>query len=91
MSIKAVENQRKRPLSGKRKVVDGKHVMTAAELLGVEEAEKATKERKAKKGTGVPRKRGRKAKEESSDESEIEFELSDDESIELLDCIEVEM
>jgi len=54
VSIKAVENQRKRPLSGKRKVVDGKHVMTAAELLGVEEAEKVIKERKAKKGTGAP-------------------------------------
>ena len=50
---KAILQARKRQLSGKRRVIDGKHLMTAAELIGVREAEEVTKQRKApKKGTG---------------------------------------
>ena len=60
--MKAVTHERKRRLSGKRQVIDGKHIITAAELLGVQEAKKVTKARKAKQGSKVPRKRGSKAR-----------------------------
>ena len=44
---KAVLGARKRRLSGKRRVIDGKHLMTAEELIGIREAEEATRKRKA--------------------------------------------
>jgi hypothetical protein len=87
---KAILQARKRNLSGKRQVIDGKHLMTAAELIGVREAQEVTKQRKApKKGTRKGKGKSR-AKKESSDESEAYLEITDDE-VELLDCIEVEM
>ena len=64
--------------------------MTVAELIGVQEAEAVTKQRKApKKGT---RKRNtqRRVKKESSNESEAESYVTDDKEVEILDCIEVE-
>ena len=85
---RAVLQGRKRQLSGKRQAIDGKHLMTGAELIKVREAEAVTKQRKKpKKGT---RKRSTrcKAKEESSDESEADWYLTDDEEVEILDCIE---
>ena len=46
--LKAHVHRRKRQLSGKRQVIDGKHIITTMELKGILEAEKATKERKEK-------------------------------------------
>lgn len=87
---KAVLGGRKRPLSGKRLVIDGKHLMTAAELVGVRAAEEVTKQRKApKKGRRKQTTRS-KAKKESSDESEADPYITDDGEDEILDCIEVE-
>jgi len=89
--LKTVVGARKRRLSGKRRVIEGKHVVTAAEILkDIQEAEIVTRERKAKKGR-AQRKREYKARKESIDESEEEPELSEGEEMEIFDCIEVEM
>ena len=87
---KAVLEGRKRPLSSKRRVIDGKHLMTGAELIGVQGAEEATKQRKAPKKATQKRNTRSKAKKESSDESEADSYITDDGDVELLDCIEVE-
>ena len=88
---KAVLGARKRRLSGKRRVIDGKHLMTAEELIGIREAEEATRKRKAQnKGAGM-RKRRSKARKDSSDDSEVDLNITDDEDVEVLECIEVEM
>ena len=65
--------------------------MTGAELVGVRQAEEVTKQRKVapKKGTGKWKGKS-KAKKESSDESDVYVDITDDE-VEILDCIEVEM
>ena len=87
---KAVLQALKHNLSGKRHVIDGKHLMTGAELIGVEEAEEVTKQRKGQqKGKGKWKGRS-KAKKESSDESEVDSYSTDDEDVTILDCIEVE-
>ena len=50
---KAILQARKCNLSGKRQVIDGKHLMMEAELIGVREAQEVTKQRKsAQKGKG---------------------------------------
>jgi hypothetical protein len=46
--LKAHVHQRKHQLSGKRQVIDGKHIITAAELIGIQKAEKAIRARKEK-------------------------------------------
>ena len=70
----------------KRKVIDGKHILTMPEILGgLKEAEKITKKRKTT-GTKKGRRRASEVVEESSDESEA----SQNESLVILDCIEVE-
>ena len=46
--LKAHVHQRKRQLSGKRQVIDGKHIITMAELIGIQKAEKAIWVRKEK-------------------------------------------
>src|SRR5271163_2288607 len=86
---KPILHARKRPLSGKRRVIDGKHLMTGAELIGVREAEEVTKQRKAPKKSTRKRKGKSKAKKESTDESEAELDSTDDEDGEILDCIVV--
>ena len=44
---------RKCHLSDKRQVIDGKHLMIAAELIGIHEAQEVTKQRKGtQKGKG---------------------------------------
>ena len=84
--LKAAVTKRKTILSGKRKVIDGKYILNTSEILnGITEMEKKTKKRKiaaVKKGKSVTS----KIAEESNDESEI----SQDESLVILDCIEVE-
>lgn len=87
---KAVLQARKHNLSGKRRVIDGKHLMTGAELIGVREAEEVTKQRKAPKKSAGKRKGKSKAKKESTDESEVGLDSTDDEDAEILDCIVVD-
>jgi hypothetical protein len=82
---------RKRNLSGKRRVIDGKHLMTGAELIGVKAAQEVTKQRKALKKGKAKRTGKSKAKKESSDESEGYVDLADDEETEIYDGIEVEV
>jgi DDE superfamily endonuclease/Tc5 transposase DNA-binding domain len=92
--LKAHVHGKKRQLSGKRQVIDGKHHITAAELVGIQEAEKVTRERKEKKGNKALQKRGSQVQNELTDESEEELELSEDEedeAKEIFDCIEVEL
>ena len=87
---KAILQARKRGLSGKRQVIDGKHLMTGAELIGIQEAEEVTKQRKRpQKGKGKQKARP-KAKKESSDESDTDSYITDDEDVAILDCIVVE-
>jgi len=85
MKLKAAVTRRKAILSGKRKVIDGNHILSTLEVLhGVQDAAKNTKE---KKSTGT-KKRKHEALQvvmESSDESEA----IEDESLAILDCIEV--
>src|SRR5947207_8043214 len=79
---KAILQARKRQLSGKRLVIDGKYLMTGAEFIGVREPQAVTEERKVpKKGKG--KRKGRsKARKESSDESEADSYITDDEDVE---------
>ena len=87
----AVIGARKHRLSGKRKSIDGKNVMTAEELVAIRDAEEVTKKWKVTKKGGTQRKRNQTRKE-SSDESEEEISSTGDEvEPELLDCIAVEM
>jgi DNA-binding protein H-NS len=83
--LRAEVTKKKKNLSGKRQVIDRKHVLTQPEILsGIIAAEKNTKKRKtpaAKKG----KREARKVKDESIDESEA----SQDEGLEILDCIVV--
>ena len=73
-------------LSGKRKVIDGKHILITSEILsGLIDAERKTKKRK----TNTAKKSNHKASqvmEEFSDESKS----CQSESLTILDCIEVE-
>ena len=87
---KAVLQCRKNNMSGKRRVIDGKHLMTVVELIGVWEAEEVTKQRKARqKGAGKWKGRS-KAKKESTDDSEEGLDSMSEEDIGILDCIVVE-
>ena len=87
----AVIGARKRRLSGKRKSIDGKHVLSAEELVAIRNAEEVTQQRKAPKRGVTKRKRKRNIRE-SSDESEEDLGITEEEGEpEILDCIEVEM
>ena len=87
---KTVLQNRKRYLSEKRRAIEGKHFMTAEELRKVRESEEMTKQRKApKKGTRKRTTRS-KAQKESSDESEYNSDVVDDEVF-MYECIEVEI
>jgi hypothetical protein len=88
---KVILQGRKSQLSGKWQVINGKHLMTGAELIEVREAEEVTKQRKApKKGTRKQKGRSTALTKESSDESEAYLDITDD-KVEIFDCIEVEM
>ena len=69
---------RKPRLSGKRKIIDGHISITTVEKLnGVKEAEENTPKKRGKRGGS--RRRGRsKAQRESSDESEIDSDDSNE-------------
>jgi vacuolar-type H+-ATPase subunit E/Vma4 len=62
---KALLQARKRNLSGKTRVIDGKYLMTGAELIGVREAEEATKPIRVPKKGARKQKGKSKAKKES--------------------------
>lgn len=86
---KAIPHIRKHHLSDKWRIIDEKHSMMGAELIGIRVEQETTKQRKApKKGTG--KRKGRsKAKKESSDESEAHVDITDDNEVEIFDSIEV--
>ncbi len=84
--LKTAVTKRKTILSGKRKVIDGKHHLTTPEILaGLMDVEKRTKKRKT---TGA--KKGKRAANEVAEKSDDESEASQDELLVILDCIEVE-
>ena len=87
---KAILHARKHQLSGKRQVIDGKHLMMGAELIEVWEAEEAIKQRKKALMKGTQKWKGKPKAKESSDESESSSYITDDEEVEILDCIVVE-
>ena len=72
-------------LSGKRKVVDGKHILTTWEIHdGLIVADKRMKKRKT---TGT--KKGKRGASEVEQESIDVSEASQDEELVILECIEV--
>ena len=84
--LKAVASKRKASLSGKRKAIEGKSLITnAGTLLNIRAVEKATKERGQKRRKVVKKQRCNNQVEQS-DESEVDL----DRDIAILDCIEVE-
>jgi len=87
----AVISARKRRLSGKRKAIDGKHIISAEELIAIQKAEEMTKQKKVPKRRVAGRKQKRNARG-SSNGSEGDIGITDDEGEqEILECIEVEM
>ena len=78
---------RKTILSGKRKVIDGEHILTTSEILHkLQKAEKITKKRKT---TGI--KKGKKWEREVVDELSDESVAGQDESSVIQDCIAVRL
>jgi len=87
----AVIGARKHRLSNKRKSIDGKHVISAEELIAIRDAEQVTKKRKATK-KGVTKRKQTRNMRESSDEPKKDFSITEDQvELEMLDFIEVEM
>jgi hypothetical protein len=60
--LKAHIHGRKRQLSSKRQVINGKHHITRAELMGIQEAEKVTREKKEKQCNKAYRRRDLRCK-----------------------------
>ena len=89
--LQAVVSARKACLSGKRKIIDGESLISTVEikLNGVREAERVTQEKWAKRQK-VSKKCRFKARRESSDESEVESDDSNEDVVETMDCIEVQ-
>jgi len=89
--LKAARGCSGRPLSGKRKAIDGEHLLTRPEILGaVTDSEKVTQSRVQKRKV-MPRKRGPRGKKEVVEESSEESDGTDEELAEMFDCIRVEM
>jgi len=88
---KAVLNNRKHNLSGKRKTIDDKHMTINEELIEVQWAEQMMDQRKEKKKITASSQYRSKMRKESNDVSKEEFDVIEDEEIEILDCIEIEM
>ena len=84
--LKAAVTKRKAILSGKRKSIDGKHILTVPEMLAeIKEAERNTKRRRTNRG-----KKGKRTASQVAENSTEESEASQDEMVVVLDCIEVE-
>ena len=90
MDQTAILHAQKNNMSGKRRVIDGKHLMTAVELIEVRHAEDVTNQRKAWKQGARKRKGRSKDKKESTDESEEELDSMSEADVEIFDCIVVE-
>jgi len=87
----AVIGARKRRLSNKRKSIDGKHVISAEELIAIRNAEQVTKKRKTIK-LGASKRMQTKSTRPSGDGPGKDFSMTGDEvDLEILDNIEVEM
>jgi len=84
--LTAAVTKRRTILSGKRKVVDGKHLLTTLEIDNdLVETEKQAKKRKTAKT-----KKGKNGANDVEQESIDESEVSQDEELVILDCIEVQ-
>jgi len=84
--LQAAVTKRKTILSGKWKVIDGKHILTTENILNsLLGAEKQTKKRKV---TGA--KKGNRSTSDVLEESSDQSEASQSQEVVLLDCIEVE-
>ena len=84
--LKAAVTKRKAILSGKRKSIDGKHILTVPEMLAeIKEVERNTKRRRTNRG-----KKGKRMASQVAEDSTEESEASQDEMVVVLDCIEVE-
>jgi len=78
--------KRTRILSGKRKSIDGKHILTTPEMLAnIKQSEKITKRRRKSRA-----KTGKMMASEDEEDSMEESEASQDEMVIVLDCIEAE-
>lgn len=83
--LKAAVTKRKAFQSGKRQIVDGKHILTTPEVHDPLVAwEKNVKKRKTTRA-----KKGKREASEDDQESIDESEASQDEELRILDCIEV--
>jgi DDE superfamily endonuclease len=83
--LKAAVTRRKAILSGKRQIVDGKHILTTPEVHGdLVEWEKNAKKRKTNRT-----KKDERGESEDEQESIDESEASQNERLPVLDCIEV--
>jgi len=83
--LKAAVTKRKAFQSGKRAIVDGKHILTTPEIHDrLVEWEKSVKKRKI---TGV--KKGKQRRSEVEEEYTGESRSMGDEDLAMLDCIEV--
>lgn len=84
--LKSVVTKRKAILSGKRKSIDGKHILTTSEIYSeINESENKTKKRKV-----IGARKGKRMAAQAVEELSDELEASEDESLAILDCIEVE-
>jgi hypothetical protein len=81
---------RRTAMSGKRKIIEGKNVMTTLEIRdAVMEWQNGRKKQKTARGTKGKKKA--KAKEVWSEESDSDLGQETEEEREIMDCIEVEM
>ena len=88
--LKSAMGHRERNLGGKRKAIDGEHLLTRLEILStVVDAEKVTHSRVQKKRVR-PRKQSPRGKKEVIEESSEESDGTDEELAEMFDCIRVE-
>ena len=84
--LKGAVGKRKIIISGKRKVIDGQHILTTLEILsGITAVEENTKKRKI-----IGTKKGRRGRSPVVEDSSYESESSQTESLVVLDCIEVQ-
>ena len=82
---------RKRQLNDKRRIIGGKHLITETKLIEIRKTEEVIKQRKVSKKNVDKWKGKSNVKNESSDEFEVYIDITNDEDVEILDCIEVEM
>lgn len=88
--MQAALASRKERLSAKRRIIQGKHVLSVVEIRdAVIAAEKATKKARAK--SKMEKKRKAEVIEESSDEDKSYSEHEMDQEVGILDCIAVEL